>query len=93
MFVHLIMHLPKPGREEAIIAVMHRFKTKLAGSPGMEAMHTLRDRERGTLLILSTWDTREHWQAARPDMLEAVMDDPFQEWTDEAMELFRLEEV
>jgi heme-degrading monooxygenase HmoA len=93
MFVHVIMHQPKPGRTEPIIAVMRRFKKKLADSAGLEKMFTLQDPERGTLMVLSTWKTREHWQAARPDMLEAVMDDPFQEWTDEAMELYRLEEV
>jgi hypothetical protein len=87
------MHQPKPEKSEHIVAVMHRFKEKLLGSPGLDQIYTLRETDRGTLMIMSTWHTREHWQAARPLMLEAVMDDPFQEWTDEAMELFRLEEV
>lgn len=93
MFVHIGIHRPKPGKEHLLIESMHRFGDSMKGAKGLQRAHALRDKESGVLLGLAVWDSKEDWEAARPAMIEAVKDDPFEEWEDNPPEVFHLEEV
>ena len=94
MFVSIGIHSrPKKGKEKLLIDSMHRFGAAMKTQPGLQRVHALKDRESGALIGLAIWDSREVWQAARPVILEAIKDDPFEEWEDEPPEAYFLEEV
>jgi hypothetical protein len=93
MFVHLAIHRPKPGKEQPLIQSMHRFGNAMLREPGLQQVHTLMDQKSGALIGLAIWDSREHWEAARPKMQAAVKDDPFHDWEDNPPEVFHLEPV
>ena len=93
MFVSIGIHRPKPGKEPALIDSMHRFGAAMKRFPGLQRVHALHDPDKGVLLGLAIWDSREAWEAARPAMQEAIQDDPFDEWEDDPPEVFRLVEV
>jgi heme-degrading monooxygenase HmoA len=93
MFVHVAIHKPKPGKEKELIESMHRFGSAMIGSPGLQQVHTLMDSKNNALIGLAIWDTREHYESARPRMAEAGKNDPFAEWEDQPPEIFQLEPV
>jgi heme-degrading monooxygenase HmoA len=93
MFVHIAIHIPKPGQAEPLIESMHRFGAAAAAQPGLQQVHTLRDANIGQLVGLAIWDSKEAWLAARRAMFEAVKDDPFDEWEDQQPVVYQLEAV
>lgn len=93
MFVHLAIHRPRPGKEQQLIASMHKFGNAMLREPGLQQAHTMMDPKTGALIGLAIWDSKEHWEAARPKMLEAVKNDPFEEWEENPPEVFHLEPV
>ncbi len=92
MFVHMSIHQPKAGKEELLIASMHRFGEAAKTQPGLQQVHTLRDAESGALIGLAIWDSKEAMIAARPVLMEATKDDDFEAWED-SVTGYRLEEV
>ena len=93
MFIHLVIHHPKPGKEALLIDSMHRFGAAMQGQPGLHDVHTLKDHNTGALIGLARWDTQASMLEARPLMAQAVKDDPFEEWEDEDPEVYLLETV
>jgi len=94
MFVAIGIHThPKKGKEELLIDSMHRFGAAMKGKPGYQRAHALRDPESGALIGLAIWDSKADWEAAHPAMLEAIKDDPFEEWEDQPPTVYHLEEV
>ena len=93
MFVHIAIHRPRPGQEQALIDSMHRFGAAARTQPGLREVYTLRDPNSGALVGMAIWDTTDLWLAARPAMWEAVKDDNFDEWEDSPPEVFQLEVV
>jgi len=94
MLIHIaIHHHPKPGQEQFLIDSMHRFGAAMQGQPGLQQVHTLKDRKTGALVGLAIWDSEEALMAARPVMAEAVKDDNFEEWEDQSPEVFVLDAV
>jgi heme-degrading monooxygenase HmoA len=92
LFVHVSIHHPKPGKEQELIASMHRFGAAGSGVDGLISVHTLQDRDAGVLVGLALWESREKWEAGAGAMRAAVADDPFEEWESDVSG-FRLEEV
>jgi heme-degrading monooxygenase HmoA len=93
MFVHLAVLYPKHGHEGDLVDSMRRFDAALEGHPGLQKAYTLRDRGSGNLVGLAFWDSKEHWQAARRIMLEAIKDDDFHDWEDKPADVYHLEEI
>jgi heme-degrading monooxygenase HmoA len=93
MFVHMSIHHPKPGAEDALIDSMHRFGAALKGAPGLISVHTLQDKEAGVLVGLALWESEEARMASIHLARAAVENDPFDEWETEAIQGFRLVEV
>ncbi|MBL0062704.1 MAG: hypothetical protein IPP40_14780 [bacterium] len=94
MFVSIGIHRhPKPEKRELLIDSMRRFGAAMRGCKGLVDVYQLEDKESGALVGLAIWETREDWLAARPAMIEAVKDDPFDEWEDSEPEGFRLQPV
>jgi len=93
LFVHMAIHRPRPEARDKLIDSMHRFGAAMQGCKGLQQAHALQDEESGALIGLAIWDSKEDWEAARPTMLKAIKDDPFDEWEDHPPEVFRLREV
>lgn len=93
MIVHLSIHTPKLGKEQELIASMHRYGAAGEGQPGLIDVRTLRDRHSGRLIGMARWEDEESWQAGVGAMRAAVADDPFDEWEAAEVEGFFLEEV
>jgi len=93
MIIHLSIHTPKPGKEQDLIASMHRFGAAGAGQPGFIEARTLRDARSGRLVGMARWEDEASWRAGVESMRAAVEDDPFDEWEEGVTEGFFLEEV
>lgn len=88
MFVHMSIHHPKEGKESLLIESMHRFGKAMEGKKGLIMACTTKDEEKNYLIGLAIWDSKEDWLAARPVMIEAVKDDPFDEWEKKPPEVY-----
>ncbi len=52
-----------------------------------------KDEDTGKLVGLALWDWKDDWLAARPAMIDAVKDDPFDEWKLKDPDVFHLNVV
>lgn len=93
MIVHLSIHTPRPGKDEDLIASMHRFAAAAAGAPGLVDVRVLRDRHSGRLIGMARWQDEASWRSGVEAMRAAVADDPFDEWEAEETQGFLLDEV
>ena len=93
MIVDPSIHTPKPGREQELIASMHRFGAAGAGQPGFIDAKTLRDKRSGRLIGMARWEDEASWRAGVEAMRAAVAADPFDAWEAAEVEGFFLEEV
>jgi heme-degrading monooxygenase HmoA len=93
MFIHLAIHLPKSGKAELVIDSMHRFGAAIKAQPGLQQVYTLRDQKSDRLVGLALWNSKEDFLAARPAMMAATQNDPFDEWEDNPPEVLHLEVV
>jgi len=93
MIVHLSIHTPKPGKEDDLIASMHRFGAAAEGAPGFVEAKVLRDRHSSRLIGMARWEDEASWRASVELMRAAVDGDPFDEWEAEETEGFLLDEV
>jgi heme-degrading monooxygenase HmoA len=93
MLVHLSIHFPKPGKEDALIASMHRFGAAAEGAAGFIDATVLRDRRGGRLIGMARWRDEASWRAGVEAMRGAVASDPFDEWEDAEPDVFLLDEV
>ncbi|MFX0012372.1 MAG: hypothetical protein ACFE9R_18815 [Candidatus Hermodarchaeota archaeon] len=87
------IHYPKPGKETLLIESMHRFGKAMEGKNGLILAHTTKDEDSDRLIGLAIWNSKEDWLAARPAMIEAVKDDPFEDWELNPPDVFHLTEV
>ncbi len=94
MLLHLSIHRPVAGKERDLIDSMHRFG-RGDGRPmeGLRDAFTLRDRETGTLVGLTIWESEEAFRAGVPRMRAAVEGDDFASWEQDGPEVYLLEPV
>jgi len=88
MYFHISIHYPKSGKENLLIESMHRFGKAMEGKKGLIMAHTTKDKERNLLIGIAIWDSKQDWLAARPSMINAVKNDPFDEWEEKPPEVF-----
>ncbi|NUO20155.1 hypothetical protein HUU59_11965 [bacterium] len=90
MFVSIGIHRhPKPEKRDLLIDSMRRFGAAMKTCKGLRDVYQLEDKDTGALIGLAIWETKEDWLAARPVMLEAIKDDPIEEWEESEPEGFR----
>ncbi len=90
MFVHMSIQYPKPEKEQFLIDSMHRFGKAMEGKKGLIMAHTTKDEDTGQLVGLAIWESKDDWLAARQAMIDAVKDDPFEEWELKDPDVFHL---
>lgn len=93
MFVHMSIHYSKSGKERLLIDSMHRFGKAMKGKKGLVMAHTTKDEDTGHLIGLAIWNSKQDWLAARSAMIEAVKDDPFEDWEEKPPEVYHLFKV
>lgn len=93
MFVHISVHHPNAGSEDALIDSMRRFGAPLKGAPGLISVHTLQDKDAGVLVGLALWESQEAMRASIHLARAATADDPFDEWESQDVQGYRLTEV
>jgi len=79
MYVTIGVHHPKPGKEAALLETMKKFGDAQRGHKRLILVFSWKDEESGSLIGTALWDTKEDWQAARPDMVKALECVDFQE--------------
>ncbi|MBA7512477.1 hypothetical protein ES705_04482 [subsurface metagenome] len=72
---------------------MHRFGKSMEGQKGLIMAHTTKDKDTNRLIGLAIWESKEHWLAVRPAMINAVKEDPFEEWELKLPEVYHLIKV
>jgi hypothetical protein len=72
MYVHMGIHHPKPGKEQAILETMDRFGKAQRGQKGLIAVFAWKDEVNGTLIGTALWDTKADFEAARPFIVNAL---------------------
>jgi len=80
LYIHVSIHYPKPGKENLLIESMHKFGKSMEGHKGLIAVHTIKDEGTNRFIGLVVWESKENWLTARPAMIDAVKDDPFEDW-------------
>ncbi|MFX1235062.1 MAG: hypothetical protein ACFFBY_10985 [Promethearchaeota archaeon] len=93
MFVHMSIHYPQKGKESLLIDSMHRFGRAMEKKKGLIMAHTTKDEDKNILVGLAIWDSKEDWLAARPAMIDAVKDDPFEEWEEKPPDVYHLHKI
>lgn len=88
MYFHISIHYPKAGKKDLLIESMHRFGKAMEGKEGLIMAHTTKDEERNLLIGIAIWNSKQDWLAARVSMINAVKDDPFDEWEEKPPEVF-----
>ncbi|MBA7477192.1 hypothetical protein ES707_12594 [subsurface metagenome] len=72
---------------------MHRFGKSMEGQKGLIMAHTTKDKDTNRLIGLAIWESKENWLAVRPAMINAVKEDPFEEWELKLPEVYHLIKV
>ena len=88
MYVIMGVHHPKPGMEKALLEVQERFGKARQGHKGLISAFIWKDDTTGVLIGITLWDTKEDYDAARPDMDKALGGADFRT-LDSSMEIYR----
>ena len=81
MFIHLSIHMPNPGSEQAVLDSMNRVRLAALGTPGLMQIGPWVEDGGGRILGIAMWESREHWEAAIPTLFAmAEADDPDGLW-------------
>jgi heme-degrading monooxygenase HmoA len=90
MFVHLVVHHPKPEHSDDLLASMQRVNATAQDAPGLIQIGTWRDQRSDGLIGLAVWESQEAFQASAERIFEAVADDPFDQWEQRPPDVFHL---
>ncbi|GIG56369.1 hypothetical protein Lfu02_07410 [Longispora fulva] len=80
MFVHLVVHYPKPEHHDDVLASMHRVDAAAQGAAGLIRIGAWRDAKSDRLIGLAMWESQEAFEAAAPGIFAVVADDPLTDW-------------
>ena len=88
MYVIMGVHHVKPGMESALLDVQVRFGKAQQGHKGLISAFVWKDDNTGALIGITLWDTKEDYDAARPEMDKALQGADFKAY-DASMEIYR----
>ena len=93
MFTHIAVHHPRPEYRDAVLASMRRAEAASVGAAGLIRMGPWREVDGLRLVGIATWESREAFAAAAPDIFEVIADDPFELWETRPPETLYLEDA
>ena len=93
MFIFYSIHYPHPEKEELLVQSMHDYGELMKQQPGnlFQAPYPFKDSEKGTLMGISIWESREAFQAALPTLCNARQNSLAQEWESKPPEVYLLD--
>lgn len=93
MFIFYSIHYPQPEKEELLVQSMHEFGELMKKQPGniFQAPYPFKDPEKGTLMGISIWESREAFQIALPTLQSARQNSPSREWEIKPTEVYMLD--
>jgi heme-degrading monooxygenase HmoA len=80
VFLHIVIHHPKPEYVEEVLASMRRVDAAAAGTPGLIAIGPWRSDSDTRLMGFAAWETEDAFHAARERIFSVAADDPFDVW-------------
>ena len=94
MFIHMSIHEPNPGYEQAVLDSMNRVRLAALGTPGLVHIGPFREEDGGRIVGMAIWESRAHWAAALPNLFAvAEADDPEGRWHAKPPERILLEDA
>ncbi|GHO83007.1 putative quinol monooxygenase [Dictyobacter formicarum] len=93
MFIFYSIHYPQPEKEALLVQSMHEFGELMKKQPGnlFQAPYPFKDPEKGTLMGISIWESREAFQLALPTLQSARQNSPSREWEIKSPEVYMLD--
>jgi hypothetical protein len=88
MYIIMGVHHPKPGMEKSLLEVQEKFGIAQRGHRGLISAFIWKDDKTDVIIGLALWDTKEDYDAARPDMDKALEGTDFRS-LDSSMEIYR----
>lgn len=82
------VHSPKPEHRAAVIDSMRRYSDAARSQPGLEWTGVVDDAS-GRLVGVALWASERDAAAARPALMAAVGDDPFDLWDERPIDGLR----
>ena len=93
MYVSLAIHYPKPDKEALLIEAMKQLGKAVQNQPGLYYMNAHKDLQKGVVVGLSIWETKEAMLAAGPIIMGVVQNTPFDDWETQPREIYQLDVV
>ena len=90
MFVHLVIHYPKPEHAADLLNSMLRVDAAAHGSAGLIQMGAWHDTRSDRLVGLAIWESRDAYEATAEKIFSAVAGDPIQSWWARPPEILHL---
>ncbi len=88
MYVIMGVHYPKPGMEKSILDLREKFGIAQTGHRGLISTFIWKDDNTVVPIGIALWDTKEDYNATRPDMEKALKGVDFKS-LDSSMEIYR----
>ena len=88
MYVVMGVHHPKAGMEKRLLEVQEKFGVAARGHRGLISAFIWKDDQTGVIIGTTLWDTKEDYDATRPDLDKALLGADFRTF-DSAMEIYR----
>jgi hypothetical protein len=88
LYVIMGIHHPKSGMEKALLETLVKFGNAERGHKGLITAFAWKDDNSSVISGLTFWDTKEDYDAARPDMDNALKGVDWRT-VDESIEIYR----
>ena len=88
MYVVMGVHHPKAGMEKSLLEVQEKFGVAARGHQGLISSFIWKDDQTGVIIGITLWDTKDDYDATRPDLDKALLGADFRTF-DSAMEIYR----
>ena len=88
MYVVMGIHHPKPGMEKPLLEVQEKFGVAQRGHSGLISAFIWKDDQTDVIIGITLWDTKEDYNAARPDLDKALQGADFRTF-DSSIEIYR----
>ena len=88
MYVVMGVHHPKPGLEKPLLEVQEKLGVAQRGHSRLISAFIWKDDQTDVIIGITLWDTKEDYNAARPDLDKALQGADFRTF-DSSIEIYR----
>ena len=88
MYVVMGVHHPKAGMEKSLLELQEKFGVAQRGHQGLISAFIWKDDQSDVIIGITLWDTKDDYDAARPDLDKALQGADFRTF-DASIEIYR----